>query len=262
VFHEIDLCDTLRFTLTENKDIQIFADVKSLQNQQNLICRISHFIQKTYDVDAGVRVGLQKAVPIAAGLGGGSSNAAATICALSELWALDLSDGQKHAAAAAFGSDINFFLVGGRAAGHGRGERIEPLADVDIEHLLLVNPGFGVSSGEAYAAVERFGGDDDAWRSYLDSGDVSLTRNALQEGVCRLYPQLRALMGEIADAGARPLLSGSGPTVIGFCPDAETAERLRQGFSQRGWWSVVTRTRGRNERHVCKEDAPDKTGAV
>ncbi|MCD4828697.1 MAG: 4-(cytidine 5'-diphospho)-2-C-methyl-D-erythritol kinase [Candidatus Cloacimonetes bacterium] len=246
VFHEIDLCDTIRFTLTENKRIKFFTNVKSLQNRENLVCRISRFIQKTFSVQAGAAIDLHKSIPVAAGLGGGSSDAATTIRALSELWSLHLSDEQMHDIAAEFGSDINFFLVGGRAAGFGRGERIEPLADSGIENIVLANPGFGVSSAEAYSAVERYDGSD-AWDKYLASGDVRLAHNALQAGVCRRFPAIQALLNDIAEAGARPLLSGSGPTVIGFCPDAETATALCGRFARRGMWSIVTRARGRGE---------------
>jgi len=256
VFHEIDLCDTLRFTLTDNNDIQIFANVKTLQNQDNLICRISRYIQESYNVQAGVSVELEKAIPVAAGLGGGSSNAAATICALNDLWELDLSKEEMHDIAARFGSDINFFLLGGCAAGYGRGERLEPLPDRLIEHIVLVNPGFGVSSGEAYGAVEHRGATAN-WAAHLGSADAHLAYNALQAGVCSRYPVIAGLMEDLRVGGAQPLLSGSGPTVIGFCQDDTTAATLAEEFRRRGLWSVVTRAVPRRGRG-CNA-APNRT---
>lgn len=257
VFHELELHDTLRFTLTKIKDIQIFANVKSLQNQDNLVCRISHFIQNAYSVNAGVSIELEKAIPVAAGLGGGSSDAAATILACNTLWSLNMSDQEMHDIAAQFGSDINFFLIGGRAVGQGRGEQLVPLEDRLIDDIVLVNPGFAVSSGEAYRAVETVGGDDDRWRRYLADGDLSLTHNALQAGVCKAYPVIAETLAEMKQECGRAMLSGSGPTMIAFCDSPEQARRMADRYGQRGWWSTVTKTVSRSagmtgENQICR----------
>jgi 4-diphosphocytidyl-2-C-methyl-D-erythritol kinase len=241
VFHELELHDSLTFTLTRNPDVRFLTNVSELNHRDNLVVRVAEFMQKRYQVQHGVEIVLSKNIPIAAGLGGGSSDAAQTIVALDDLWGLGLTPEERNDIAARFGSDINFFLVGGRAIGTGRGEIIEPLPDLELEHVLLVNPGFPVSSAEAYRLV-RFGEAPSDWEAYLSNGDVELAKNDLEAGISRNYPEIAGLIDDLRSRGVKTILSGSGPTVVGFCPDADTADTLADEFARKGAWTCVTRT--------------------
>jgi 4-diphosphocytidyl-2-C-methyl-D-erythritol kinase len=245
VFAEIDLYDELNYTLTKNTGIKILTNRDFVNTEDNLIYKVAFFIQKTYNVRYGVTVHLQKHIPIAAGLGGGSSDAAATIRALSQLWMLDLSAQEQHAIAAQFGSDINFFLEGGTALGLGRGEEISPLSDIPLDNIFLVNPGFGISSGEAYRLVTPMHSDD-GWKKLIEEHDIRHAHNTLQSGICDRYPRIRDIINHLCDTGAvKAILSGSGPTIIGFCPDRNTAQRLSEFYSTQGYWNYITKTKRR-----------------
>ncbi len=250
VFQELELHDTLIFTLTKKRDVEILTNVKSLQNRQNLICRIAFFIQETYNVESGAVVQLEKRIPVAAGLGGGSSNAAATILALSELWSLNLTHKEMHEIAAKFGSDINFFLVGGTALGTGRGEVIEPMPDREEETILLVNPRFDVSSAEAYKLYARKGIVKD--RSLVIAEMKEGLRehrcfNALEAGIRETYPEIDSILNRMNEAGVPSMLSGSGPTCIGFCKSSDKAGLLASSFEKDGFWTCLTKTRNRTK---------------
>jgi 4-diphosphocytidyl-2-C-methyl-D-erythritol kinase len=243
VFSEIDLYDTINFALTKNGDIKILTDIIELSTEKNLIYKVAIFLQNTYEVKFGVEIELIKNIPIAAGLGGGSSNAAYTILALNELWDLKISEEEMHDIAAKFGSDINFFLRGGAATGFGRGEIIKPVEIEPIEHVLLVNPGFPISSGEAYGAVLKYQKTKN-WDLLLESGDPKYCFNALEDGVCRSFPEIQNILNELNGFNAmKSMLSGSGATVIGFFPDFSSTKQAEEFFKKKGYWTYITKTK-------------------
>jgi len=242
IFSEIDLYDVLNFTLTKNSAIKILANIDFVSLEKNLIYKVAIFIQKKYNVLNGAKIELQKNIPIAAGLGGGSSNAAQTILALNVIWKLNLSTIEMNSIAARFGSDINFFLSGGTALGEGRGEEIKRLDDLEIENILLVNPGFEISSKEAYEAVNVVKPNSN-WKEFLRNKDVNFCFNKLEEGVIRLYPKISKTLNFMQENGAmKAMLSGSGATMIGFCPDRATAENLSEYFTRKKYWNCITKT--------------------
>ena len=125
IFSEIDLYDVLNFTLTKNSTIKILANTDFVSLEKNLIYKVAIFIQKKYNVQYGATIDLHKHIPISAGLGGGSSNAATALLGLAGLW--QLRDKKKiMSIAKKLGSDVPFFLTGGCQLGIGRGERLYP----------------------------------------------------------------------------------------------------------------------------------------
>ena len=125
LFSEIDLNDKLKYSLTKSKEIEVWSNIEELCGEKNLIYSVATYLKNKYSVNSGVKIELEKKIPLAAGLGGGSSNAANAIKALNLLWSLNLSIPEMHEIAAKFGSDLNFFLEGGTACGFNRGEIIE-----------------------------------------------------------------------------------------------------------------------------------------
>lgn len=195
---------------------------------------------------APVRVALKllKRVPVAAGLGGGSADAGAVLRVLARLLpaAVDVAG-----VAAKLGSDVPFMLGTARAAlAKGRGERLFEL-DVPRLHLVLVNPGFGVSAADAYANLIGFTPRLRFERSLerLAAGEEPRWPNGLQPGVLRSHPELRAVLAHLRDAGLKGvLMSGSGPTCFGVAQGAEHAAAIAAALrsAEPGWWVAATAT--------------------
>ena len=252
IFSLIDVYDRLNFTLTKNRGVKILADTDFLKEEDNLIYKVAVFIKEKYNVKLGVIVDLEKKIPISAGLGGGSSNAATTIIALNNLWNLQFSDHELHEIAAQWGSDINFFLEGSTALGEGRGEKISLLPYQAFDHIFLVNPGFGIPSSEAYNLAE-IARDKQDYHEILAIKDPRGCFNRLESGVKKNYSEIDDIIRYLESEGViKAILSGSGATVIGFCPDDATANKLSQYYTQKGYWNTITKTKGEpNEHYRC-----------
>ncbi|MCL1826567.1 MAG: 4-(cytidine 5'-diphospho)-2-C-methyl-D-erythritol kinase, partial [Candidatus Cloacimonetes bacterium] len=239
VFSEINLYDILKFSLTKNGDLKILSSLESLNNKDNLIYQVAIYIQAKYSVQYGVKIELNKNIPVAAGLGGGSSNAATTIKGLSRLWNLDLSIGEMQDIASRFGSDINFFLEGYTAIGTNRGEVIQPLdSDLFFDNILLVNPGYPIASREAYQSIDPLHFDRmcdlTPGEQLLAKQDAEFCFNRLEAGILAKYPDLQQTKELLHKIGAKKtLLSGSGPTMIAFFDDPKICQKAREYTEQR-----------------------------
>jgi 4-diphosphocytidyl-2-C-methyl-D-erythritol kinase len=227
-------------------------------DDSNLAVRAARTLSEALDTERGAKITLKKRTPLAAGLGGGSSNASTTLLGLNRLWKLKASSGQLHAVAASLGSDINFFMAGGAALCRGRGEKIEPIPCKFSGAILLVNPGFGISTKWAYESWARAAAES---RLTAPPPEVSLLLRALAEddlaGVSRClfnsleapsirkFPVLELIKNSMRDSGAAgALMSGSGATVFGLFPDAKlakaSARKVREQFGP-SMWTQVTR---------------------
>ena len=125
VMQAINLCDRLTFSIAD--DLSLITDTPGLDTKDNLVYRAASLLNDKTGVSAGAEIHLCKGIPVAAGLGGGSSDAAATLLGLNRLWGLHLARDELEELAAQLGSDVPFFLAGGAALAEGRGERITPL---------------------------------------------------------------------------------------------------------------------------------------
>jgi len=234
--------------LTEKPDIRILSNKDFLCNKKNLIYQIAFFLQQKYNVKKGVEVVLEKKIPVSAGLGGGSSNAAQTILALRKLWELKLSEAELKNTASKFGSDVTFFLTGGCAIGQGRGERITPLDDWEINNILLVNPGFAISSRDAYGIVKITKRENSDFEQFLRTKDKTLCFNSLEKCICRKYPEIQKIITHLKNKGAdNAVLSGSGATVVGFFRDYKTAKINSDYYTQKKYWNTITKTKRRTK---------------
>ena len=191
----------------------------------------------------GVRVHLGKAIPVAAGLGGGSSDAGAVLRGLTGLYpsGLDLA-----ALAAELGSDVPFFADGhGAARARGRGDRLEPVA-VPTGHAVLVNPGVAVAAAEAYGwlTATRSTFDFSAILDALGDGRAPALHNDLQAGVAARQAPVRAALAALTSVGLGSVrMSGSGATCFGLATDAAAAEAVAAALAAAhpGWWVRPTR---------------------
>jgi 4-diphosphocytidyl-2-C-methyl-D-erythritol kinase len=205
---------------------------------------------------------LQKRIPLGGGLGGGSSNAAAVLLALPLLLGKPLPIERLMELAAALGSDVPFFLLGGTAVGLGRGTELYPLPDIPTRPAVLIAPGIHVSTKEAYARLGRGltieslaptmnSFQSVAWRAANAAPIEEWSgRNDFEEVVFGLHPQLKSIRGKLLKLGARPaLMSGSGSSLFGIFPSRELRNRavdsFRKEFEKDRVYSVTTVSRSR-----------------
>ena len=176
---------------------------------------------------AGVRVHVEKRVPMAAGLGGGSSDAATTLSGVARLWGLPAEDARVHGAAKAVGADVAFFLLGGTALGVGRGDELIPLPDPTPAEVVLVQPHFGVSTPDAYRWCDELRAPLPAVRGLPREpvGVPGACRNDLEPGVVVRHPEVAEIARRLRLSHARfTAMTGSGSVVFGLFGSNEEAD--------------------------------------
>jgi 4-diphosphocytidyl-2-C-methyl-D-erythritol kinase len=228
-------------------------------DRRNLVWKAASLLWRSARLGRGeprdVLVTLRKRIPAEAGLGGGSADAAVTLMALDRVWDLGLDGASLARVGARLGADVPFFLVGGTALGLGRGDDIYPLADMPTVSVVVIRPGFGVSTVEAYGWYDQevrrprregaSGRLPAGWPAWTQS-----LRNDLEGPVVRHHPAIGRIRQRLLDAGAvMAAMSGSGSAVFGLFERAEAARRTARDLAQPGWQVVVTRTLTRQEYH-------------
>jgi 4-diphosphocytidyl-2-C-methyl-D-erythritol kinase len=226
-------------------------------DRRNLVWKAASLLWRTARLGRGeprdVSVTLQKRIPAEAGLGGGSADAAVTLMALNRVWTLGLDGAGLARLGARLGADVPFFLVGGTALGLGRGDDIYPLSDLPRVHVVVVQPGFGVSTVEAYRwfDAERTRRRRDpagrprpaGWPAWATS-----LRNDLEPPVVRHHPTIGRIRQMLLDAGAVvAAMSGSGSAVFGLFERADAARRTARDLARPGWTVLASRTLTREE---------------
>jgi 4-diphosphocytidyl-2-C-methyl-D-erythritol kinase len=243
LFSTIDLHDSLKFVLTKKPEIQILSNIPELASANNLVSKVATRIIDDFGVKNGIRIYLKKNIPVAAGLGGGSSNAAVTFIALNALLQLNMKEEYMQNTAAEFGSDLNFFFDGGLARGNARGEKITPLPDGELMQLLLVNPGIAVSSKEAYELVDKI---TDSYNG------PKIWFNKLETCVKSKYTVIEDILSSMKYMGAaEAMMSGSGPTCIGYFTVKGQLQKAVEYFNTKLMWNKVVKTMGRSQYQRC-----------
>jgi 4-diphosphocytidyl-2-C-methyl-D-erythritol kinase len=235
VFLPLRLFD--RIEVVSSPSPGIFLEVRNADlpsDERNLALRAAELACHQTGLDPALRIRLEKSIPIAAGLGGGSSDAAAMILGVEHLAGKPLPEPTRRELALQLGADVPYFLDPRPALGRGLGERLEPIPGVpEMWWLLIVFP-FPVSTAEAYRAASAeltLPQEGSSIAALLGpSGVTSSPLNDLEIAVARRHPEIRAARRALERAGARVTgMSGSGPTVYGYFPtrgEAETAARL------------------------------------
>ena len=256
VLHPVNLCDRLTF-VRSGTGIELSCSNADLPvDAQNLVHRAATFFLQTANIGEGVKIHLEKNIPLAAGLGGGSGNAAITLLALNELFGRPLAPAKLNDLAASLGSDVPFFLQDKPALATGRGDNIQPLDPFPAlrnKALLLIHPGFGVSTAWAYQALARFSdalnGRPGRARQLIsnlqtDNWPAAGFYNSLEAPVLEKYPLLALFQEFLRANGARAaLMSGSGSTTFAITENVSAAEALAEKFKvkfgQSCWTTVV-----------------------
>ena len=250
IFQTVTLRDTLTFEAADDERLELTCTDPSIPtDESNLVMRAASLLRGRYRVSRGARVRLEKRVPAGGGLGGGSSDAAATLIALSNLWNLKTDSAELSEMGARLGADVPFFLTGGTALGAGTGTEITPLEDARKMALVVATPDVHVSTAEAYKALNapaltKTDGvvNLSVSRTEADFPDslCDVMSNDFEAVVVRLHPEIGRARDALLGAGAaRASLSGSGSSVYGVFESELEAGRAAKALSgAEGSWQV------------------------
>ena len=264
-FHELEtvmqpvkVCDELAFARA-GSGVQLTCNNPDLPvDSKNLVHRAATAFLAAAKISDGVRIHLQKNLPLASGIGGGSANAAVTFTALNELFSSPLPSAKLHELAAALGSDVPFFLYDQPALATGRGEKVELLPDFPAlrgKAFLLVHPGFSIATPWSYQNLARFPealngekGRAAELVSKLQAGDLPAAAggfyNSLEAPAFEKFPVLSLYKDFLRENGAKvSLMSGSGSTAFAITENLAAAENLAEKFKSQygdnGWTAAV-----------------------
>jgi 4-diphosphocytidyl-2-C-methyl-D-erythritol kinase len=258
VMQPVNCCDELAFENGGNKIRLSCSDKRLPVDSKNLVHRAAAGFLQAAEISGGVKIHLEKKIPLAAGLGGGSGNAATTLLALNDLFGQPLAAEKLFEIAASLGSDIPFFLQEKPALATGRGEKIQPLENFPAlrgKAFLLIHPGFGISTPWAYQNLARFPsalngqkGRAEKLISLLQSGDLKTAAgefyNSLEAPALEKFPILELFQEFLRANGAlAALMSGSGSTTFAIAENVSAAqllaEKFKSKFGQNCWMAVV-----------------------
>ena len=235
IFQTVSLADRIgiRFRRSRRTEVRVSANVEI---PDNLMVRAARLCLEQLKISAAVEFELDKRIPMGAGLGGGSSDAAAVLLALPAIAGRSIALSRLHEMAARLGSDIPFFLLGGTAAVAGRGDELYPLEDWRGEHVLLVSPKLHVPTAGAYGALSTQLAADDVqpklseFQELLWTRELARAKNDFEPVVFAQHPAVKAIRGRLLRAGASSaLMTGSGSSVFGMF---STAEELHAAVSR------------------------------
>ena len=234
----INLYDKLNFELAS--DISLECTEPALKIADNLVIRAAELLKKAVAYQGGTRITLKKKIPSSAGLGGGSSDAAATLLALNKLWDLELATPHLLELAAQLGSDVPFFIHKGAALVEGRGEKVTPLLPAASAYwfvlLLPPLPEMTDKTKQAYTQLKKQHFTDGtltarATKLWANSREIkpALTFNVFDSVAFDIFPALNVYWKRFEQAGATNIhLAGSGPTLFSLAPDRNSATALYQ----------------------------------
>lgn len=238
IMQTVDLCDTLTFVKRGDDKILLTSDRRELPNDENnLIYKAAKLLFSYKQMSCGVSIHLVKKIPIAAGMAGGSADAAATLCGLNDLFELGLSTGELLELGVQIGADVPFCIVGGCALSEGIGEVLTPIVSPLRCELVLAKPDIHVSTKYVYEQLRvdalKSHPDIDGIRRAMESGDLggmcSRLENVLETVTAAKYEIIGDIKRELLRQGAEnAMMSGSGPTVFGVFGSREQAEAAKK----------------------------------
>jgi 4-diphosphocytidyl-2-C-methyl-D-erythritol kinase len=242
VFQTVSLFDELTLQTRKDGKIALRCSDKTLAvDDSNLVMKAALRLKAVSRSSRGASIYLKKNIPLGAGLGGGSSDAAATLKGLVKLWKLKVSAQQLHAIAAELGADVPFFLHGGTARGCGIGDKITPVKEVAQAHFVLVNPAFPVATPWVYKNL-RF---PLTSKRKIDTILTVLRRppalwgerlfNRLEEVVLPAFSEISKIRSVLTKMGCPSLMSGSGATVFVLADSAKDARRIQRDLAGYPW---------------------------
>ena len=251
IMQEIDLADSLQFEETQ-EGVTLECNNKNIPaNQDNLVCKAANLILEECGIKKGVLINLEKNIPVGAGLGGGSSDAATTLKALNSLWKVGLNNEELMGFAAKLGSDIPFFINGKTALCRGRGELITPVEVRNRMDYIILFPRVHISTETIYKNLKidltKKRKDVSFFLDALKYSEVAgiskLLFNRLEEIIFATYPDLLQVKSTLESFGFCGLsISGSGSAFFGLCNDRHQAEVIKSKIELSGMGNVFVAT--------------------
>ena len=242
IMQTVNLFDRIALTVTRTPGIRVETNLRFLPvNENNLVYRAAQLLMEEFSIEEGLFIDLYKHIPVAAGLAGGSSDAAAVLVGMNRMFDLQLSEQELMERGVKLGADIPYCIMRGTALAEGIGEKLTRLDAPPACHVLLAKPGFHVSTKFVYAGLDLnrvdVHPDIDGQIEALRAGDLeklaALMGNVLETVTVPAFPaieELRQIMLSNGAAGAR--MSGSGPTVFGLFREKEDAQRAAAQLRQ------------------------------
>ena len=248
IMQRVDLCDDIEIALSERPGIRVSCGRAGVPDGPgNIAWRAADALVKLSGREVGIDISITKKIPVAAGLGGGSSDAATVLMGVNELLELGLSEERLMEIGVKLGADVPFFIFKKAALAEGIGDQLSALDKVPELWIVLVNPGIHVSTAWVYQNLQLTTKEDVAIvsRSYSSLDEVcAVLSNDLEPVTFGRFPAVRELKEQMITSGARgSLMSGSGSTVFGLFADESGARRAADEIAKsRGWFSVAVRT--------------------
>lgn len=253
IMQTVDICDDLTFARKREPGIQLRIDGADLPvDENNLVCRAAALLMKEKQIEEGVAITLEKRIPIAAGMAGGSADAAAAMRGLNALFEMGYSAEDLRKLGVKLGADIPYCISGGTMLSEGIGEVLTPLPSPPDCHLVVAKPDIDVSTAFVYRNLRAdslpFHPDIDGMTEALAAGDLKgitdRMGNVLETVTVREYPVIDKIKRRMCGLGAEnALMSGSGPTVFGIFKEKNTAENTAKAIREENLARAVFVTR-------------------
>lgn len=236
IMQTVNLYDKINLKKIKSDQIKLQTNLPFLPvDKRNLVYKVVQYIKEEYAIETGVFIDLFKVIPVAAGLAGGSSDAAATIIAMNKLFDLDMTMDKMMEIGTKFGADIPYCLMRGTALSEGIGEKLTPLKSFPKAYVVIAKPNISVSTAFVYNNLDvsniKERPDTEAIIQGIEAGDLhGICRalgNVLETVTMKEYPVIERIKTFMINNGAiGALMSGSGPSVYGLCDDKQSAYHL------------------------------------
>lgn len=243
IMQTIDLYDNLKITQIEEDSIKIKSNSQDIPlNQDNIVYKAANILKEKFNIKKGIEISIQKNIPVAAGMAGGSSNAAAVLVGLNRIWDLGLNQLELKDIALQLGADVPFCITGGSALAQGIGEELTDIKGLNENiYILICKPNIFVSTKEVYQSLDmneiKKRPDNQKLIDALQVNDVKYVSenmvNVLEEVTSSKYNEINQIERIIMDNKALgSMMSGSGPTVFGLFDNKEYAIRAKEELLQ------------------------------
>ena len=244
VMQTVGLYDRIIMTRIPEEEIRIKTNIGFLPvNENNLVYKAIMLMKNKYKLDGGIEVDLNKFIPVAAGMAGGSSDAASALFGMNRLYELNLPIGELMNLGVEIGADVPYCIMRGTALAEGIGEKLTRLPDMPFCHILIAKPPVNVSTKLVYEKLDntdvKLHPDIDGIIEAIKLKDVALVAsrmgNVLESVTVPLYPVIDSIKRDMIEHGAiNAMMSGSGPTVFGIFPDEQSMIACQQFLRQKG----------------------------
>lgn len=248
IMQRVNLCDEITLTLTDSPGINVSCSSKGAPDgPENIAWKAARTLLDLSDSGNGVSIGIIKNIPVAAGLGGGSSDAASVLMGMNELLDLGLTEQKLMEIGCKLGADVPFFIFKKTALAEGVGEKLTPLPEMPKCWILLVNPGVRVSTAWVYRSLQLTSkGELNKLPEFFESIEhvVSILSNDLESVTIPAFPVIADIKARLMNLGAAgSMMSGSGPTVFGIFKSFDAAETARRAVTKdTNWFAAAVET--------------------